>query len=170
MQRGLSDGRRGLLRRSHDDRHRGVTLASKMHAEIAMTAGPDANASLGQLIGDVLRDVRTLVRQEVALARVEAREDIRLIVLVAVLVATGAGTLAVGGVWILLGVTRAIARMFEWPLAGVFAGVGGGLAVIGLIVLAIAWRQVRTLRLLPRTRASLQENAEWAAGHVRPAA
>ena len=135
-----------------------------------MTARPDSNASLGDLIGDVLRDVRTLVRQEVALARVEAREDIRLIVLVVILVATGAGTLAVGGVWILLGVTRAIARMFEWPLAGVFAGIGGVLAVIGLIVLAIAWRQVGTLRLLPRTRASLQENAEWAARHVKPAA
>jgi hypothetical protein len=133
-----------------------------------MTARPDD--SLGELIGDVLRDVRTLVRQEVALARVEVREEIRLLLLVAGLGVAAAGTLALGGVWILVGVTRAIARMFEWPLAGVFAGIGGVLAVIGSIVLAIAWRQAGTLRLLPRTRASLQENAEWAARRVKPAA
>ncbi|HTM04326.1 MAG TPA: phage holin family protein [Vicinamibacterales bacterium] len=146
-----------------------ATLASKMHNEIAMTARPDADTSFGELIGDVLRDVRTLVRQEVALARVEVREEIRLVLLIAGLIAAGAGTLGIGGVWILVGITRAIARMFEWPLAGVFAGIGAVLVVIGLIVLAIAWRQVGTLRLLPRTRASLQENAEWAARHVKPA-
>jgi membrane-bound ClpP family serine protease len=113
-----------------------------------------------QLISNLLGDVRMLIRQEIALARAEFREELGRIVMSLALLAAAAGALALAGLWILVGVTRAIAAIFHWPLAGVFAGIGIALGLIGLVLLAIVWRQLRTLKMLPKTRDALRAQAQ----------
>jgi hypothetical protein len=131
-----------------------------------METRPQRDASILQLVRDLLSDIRTLLRQEVALARAEIREELGRVLVVAALAAVAAGTLAIAGLWILVAVTRAIAYLFVWPLATVYAGVGVVLGMIGLLLAAIAWRQVRALTVLPKTRATLREQAHWAGRHM----
>jgi hypothetical protein len=122
--------------------------------------------SMTQLISNLLGDVRTLIRQEMALARAEFREELGRILMMVVLLTAAGGALALAGLWILVGVTRAIAAIFKWPLAGVFAGIGIALGVIGVVLLAVVWRQVQTLKVLPKTREALQKQAQIATGRA----
>ncbi len=119
-----------------------------------------------QLVGDLLADVRILVRQEVALARAEIREELSHLLVIVALGGVALGMLAVAGLWILIAATRAIATIFQWPLSAVYAAVGAALAIVGLVLLAIAWRQVYKLRVLPKTRETLKASTQWATRHV----
>ena len=119
-----------------------------------------------QLLNQLITDVRTLLRQELALARAEIREEVAQLVIALALFAVAAGTLAIAGLWVLIAVTRGLASIFGWPLAAVYAGVGGALGIIGLVLLAVVWHQVRTIRMLPRTRETLTEHVQWATHRV----
>ena len=119
-----------------------------------------------QLLNQLISDLRTLLRQELALARAEIREEVAQLVIALALFAVAAGTLAIAGLWVLIAVTRGLASIFGWPLAAVYAGVGGALGIIGLVLLAVVWHQVRTIRMLPRTRETLTEHVQWATHRV----
>jgi Putative Actinobacterial Holin-X, holin superfamily III len=121
-----------------------------------MTVRNEDNASTLELVGDLLRDVRTLIRQETALVRAEIREEIVQAVVALAVLAVAAGTLGLAGLWVLVAVTRGIAYLFNWPLAAVYAAVGAALGIVGLVLLAIAWHQLRTLEMLPKTRETLR--------------
>ena len=122
--------------------------------------------SMGQLVGNVLTDIRTLLRQEMALARSELRAELGRLLVVAGVLAVAAGALAVGALWILIAATRTIADVFQWPLEAVYAGIGAALAIVGLVLAAVAWRQVRTLQVLPQTRDTLKTQARWVSRRV----
>src|SRR5215470_6100630 len=107
-----------------------------------MAVRNDDNVSTLQLISELLRDVRTLMRQEAALARAEIREEIGKAIVALVVLAVAAGALGLAGLWILVAVTRGIAYLFNWPLAAVYAGVGAALGVVGTVLFAIAWHQL----------------------------
>jgi TRAP-type C4-dicarboxylate transport system permease small subunit len=131
-----------------------------------MALRDESGASIAQLAANVLTDVRTLVRQELALARAELREELtRILALVAVL-AVAAGALAVGGLWLLIAATRTIAEVFGWPLAAVYGAIGAALGVVGLVLLAVAWRQARRLQVLPKTRETLKTQVQWVSRRV----
>jgi hypothetical protein len=122
------------------------------------------------LIGRVLTDIRTLVRQELALVRAEIREEASRVVVASGLAAAGLAALTVGGLWLLVGVTRGIAALFEWPLGGVYAGIGAVLLLTALVILAVAWQQLHGLRVLPKTRETLHQQAHWAEQHAHEGA
>jgi hypothetical protein len=119
-----------------------------------------------QLIRQLLSDVRTLLRQELALARAEIREELAQAAIALAVCAVAVGMLAIAGLWVLIAVTRGVASIFGWPLAAVYAGVGGALGVVGLVLLAVVWHRVRTIRILPQTRETLTEHAQWATRRV----
>lgn len=134
-----------------------------------MTLRTGHDVSTLQLVGDLLKDVRLLLRQEVALARAEVREELGRVISAAALAAIAVGTLSIAGLWLLIAVTRGIATVFNWPVAAVYAGVGAVIGIIGVVLAAVAWRQVRTLRVLPKTRETLRENTPWVARRVNEA-
>ena len=121
-----------------------------------MTVPNDDDVSTLQLVRELLRDVRTLMRQQAALARAEIREEIGRAVVALAVFGVAAGTLGVAGLWMLVGVTRGIAYLFNWPLAAVYAGVGAGLGIVGVVLFAIAWHQLHALQMLPKTRETLR--------------
>ncbi|WEG10543.1 phage holin family protein [Microbacterium horticulturae] len=114
-----------------------------------------ATNSLGELVGEVTRDLSTLMRQEVALAKAELKES-------AVTSAKGAGMLGGAGYAALMGVLFLSLALWATltPLVG-WAWSGLIVAVIWLIIAAVLFVVGRTrlkkVKGAPQTVESLQE-------------
>ncbi|MGP4032149.1 phage holin family protein [Pseudarthrobacter sp. 1C304] len=112
-------------------------------------------SSLGDLLGDVTRDMSTLMRQEVELAKVELKQS-------ATRAGKGAGMLAGAGVaghFVLLFLSLAL-----WWALGTVIGLGWSGVVVALIwgivaaVLASMGRkELKAIKGMPQTAETLQE-------------
>jgi hypothetical protein len=112
-------------------------------------------SSLGDLLGEVTRDMSTLMRQEVELAKVELRQS-------ATRAGKGTGMLAGAGVaghFVLLFLSLAL-----WWALGTLMGLGWSAVVVALIwgvvaaVLAARGRkELNAIKGLPQTAETLQE-------------
>ncbi|MHA7292160.1 phage holin family protein [Arthrobacter sp. MDT3-24] len=113
------------------------------------------NTSLGDLLGEVTRDLSTLMRQEVELAKAELKES-------ASKAGRGGGMLAGAGVaghFVLLFLSIAL-----WIALGELMGLGWSAVVVAVIwgviaaVLAsIGRKELKTVRGMPQTTETLQE-------------
>ena len=114
-----------------------------------------ATASLGELLGEVTRDLSTLMRQEVALAKAELKES-------ATTTAKGAGLL--GGA----GYAAAMAVLFlsiaAWAgLANLIGGGWSGLvvavvwAIIAAVLYSVGRKQMKQVKGAPQTVETLEE-------------
>jgi hypothetical protein len=111
--------------------------------------------SLGELLGDVTRDLSTLMRQEVELAKVEAKQS-------AARAGKGGGLLAGAGVaghFVLLFLSIAL-----WYALGELMGFGWSAVVVAIIwgitaaVLAAKGRkELEAIKGMPQTAETLQE-------------
>ena len=117
--------------------------------------------SIPGLVRSVLDDARELIRQELALAKAEIREEVSAAQAVAIAF-TGAALLALLAV-ILLSVALggAIADLFNLPT-------WAGLGITAVLMAAGAYvfmnrgkARLANVRVLPRTQASLRENMAW---------
>jgi hypothetical protein len=123
--------------------------------------------SLGDLFGDLSRQLSTLVRKEMELARTEVTTRARAATQDAALIGAG-GALAYAGVLVLLGAV---------VLALVDAGLEPWFAALLVSVIAMAiggaliWRGregLKTTSLAPeRTIETLKEDAEWAKEQIK---
>ena len=112
-------------------------------------------SSLGDLLGDVTRDMSTLMRQEVELAKVELKQS-------ATRAGKGAGMLAGAGVaghFVLLFLSLAL-----WWALGTLMGLGWSgvvvAAVWGLVAAVLAARgrkELNAIKGMPQTAETLQE-------------
>jgi hypothetical protein len=118
--------------------------------------GPDpAQRSLGDLMGDVTRDLSTFVRQEVELAKAEARRE--------------ATTLArAGGMFGGAGFAGCMVLLFLsfalwWGLSGAMGQgwaaliVAGVWAAVAAVLLSMARGRMRRIRGLPRTAQTVRQ-------------
>lgn len=113
------------------------------------------NTSLGDLLGEVTRDLSTLMRQEVELAKAELKES-------ATKAGRGGGMLAGAGVaghFVLLFLSIAL-----WIALGGLMGLGWSAVVVAVIwgviaaVLAsVGRRELKTVKGMPQTAETLQE-------------
>lgn len=117
-----------------------------------------ATTSLGELVGEVTRDMSTLLRQELALAKAEVKDS-------ATKSAKGAGLLggagyAAGMVVLFLSIAlwEALALLFGHAWSAVVVAVIW--AVIAGILFAIGRRRLKTVQGVPQTAATLQEIPE----------
>lgn len=117
-----------------------------------------ANTSLGELLGEVTRDLSTLMRQEVALAKAELKET-------AATSAKGAGML--GGAGYAASMTVLFLSIALW--AALSNWVGGGWAgvivavlwaAIAAILFATGRTQMKKVKGVPQTVETLQEIPE----------
>ena len=123
--------------------------------------------SLGDLFGDLARDMGTLVGQEVALARTELTEK-------ATQVGKDVAMLAVGGLVAYAGLLAIIARVIVLiadrgvPLWASALIVGGIVALIGYLLVQRGISALKRQDLTPRqTLESLKEDTQWAKEQVR---
>jgi hypothetical protein len=126
--------------------------------------------SLARLFADLWRETFTLVREEAELAKAEISEKVTR-------VETGVASLAIGGAVLFAGLLvlldAAVAGLHQ-ALPPAYADwlapliIGAAVAVVGLVVLAVARRNLRTSNLKPsRTLQSLRTDAQLARGHLR---
>jgi len=126
--------------------------------------------SIRGLIRGILTDLRTLIREEIALARVEIREQAGRARAAAMSFGMAAAALAFGGTFLLIAVAIAIADLLNWPLWTGFLIVAVVLSLIGFVTLAAGRRQLRTFHAVPEeTVSTLKENSEWIAKRLSSA-
>jgi hypothetical protein len=113
------------------------------------------NASLGELFGDVTRDLSTLMRQEVELAKAEAKQS-------ATRAGKGAGMLAgagVGGHFVLLFLSLAL----MWALGAIMPLGWSALivaviwAIIAAVLASIGRKELKQIKGMPQTGETLSE-------------
>ncbi|MGN8130112.1 phage holin family protein [Paenarthrobacter sp. 22069] len=113
------------------------------------------NASLGELLGDVTRDLSTLMRQEVELAKAEAKQS-------ATRAGKGAGMLAgagVGGHFVLLFLSLAL----MWALGAIMPLGWSALivaviwAIIAAVLASIGRKELKQIKGMPQTGETLSE-------------
>ncbi|MBI2710566.1 MAG: phage holin family protein [Actinobacteria bacterium] len=124
------------------------------------SADVDDDRSLGELVSSLLDDTRTLVQQEIQLAKVEIKDEVRKASKGGGLV--GAGAFA-GSMAILL-----ISFAAAWGLAAVMPD-GLAFLIVGLIwgiaaaVLAMQGKKkLQAVHGPEQTKATLQEDVQWA--------
>ncbi|WP_428966152.1 phage holin family protein [Micromonospora fluostatini] len=122
------------------------------------TAGATAErsqASIGELLGEITRDLSTLVRQEVQLAKAEVRQEVRTAGRVAAMFTAA----AIAGLLTLIFLSCALwwglSNVMDQGWAALIVGVVW--AVIGGVLVARARTQMRQLRPLPRTQETARE-------------
>jgi protein-S-isoprenylcysteine O-methyltransferase Ste14 len=122
----------------------------------------ERDASLSQLISGIVGDAQVLVRQEIALARQEIREEIDNAKQAGIKLGVAAGVLAVGGLLLILALAQGVAALFSWPTWAGYGLVGLVLAIAGYILLSAAQRQIKEVHPIPeKTVETMKENVEW---------
>jgi uncharacterized membrane protein YqjE len=116
--------------------------------------------SIGELFSELTADLGHLVRQEVELAKTEAREEVKR-------VGKGAGMLAAAGVGALLAlilISFAAAWLLDKAMdrGAAFALVALIWAVIAGILALVGKKQLAAAKPLPQTVETLKEDVQWA--------
>ena len=113
------------------------------------------------LIHDVFSDARSLVRDEIMLARAEIREQTAEARGLAMLFG-GALVLALTGVALLFAALAiGIAIVLGIPAWAAFAGLGVVVVFFGYLLFTRGQSATKRMRVLPKTKASIQENIAW---------
>ncbi|MEV8023639.1 phage holin family protein [Microbacterium sp. NPDC080220] len=117
-----------------------------------------ASTSLGDLLGEVTRDLSTLMRQEIALAKAELKQS-------ATTSAKGAGLLGGAGyaasmvvLFLSLALWAALATLVGWGWSGVIVAVLW--AIIAAILYTVGRKQLKEVQGAPQTVETLQEIPE----------
>jgi uncharacterized membrane protein YqjE len=128
-------------------------------------ANPDyVQESTGSLIRGILNDLRTLIREEIALARVEMREQAGRARAAALSFGIAAAALAFGGIFLLVAMALGIANLLGWPAWTGFLIVALLLCIGGYVTLSSGRKQLANLHAVPEeTVTTLKENSEWIA-------
>ena len=128
-----------------------------------MSVQPD-NQSITQLITTVVDDIRTLIRDQISLAKAELRASVR---------AAGAGI----GFFIAAGVIASLSSIFlllaivyglnaaGLPLWASYLIVGGTFLLVSLVIVFLGVRAVRKIKAPQRSAAALHENIEALTAH-----
>jgi hypothetical protein len=118
--------------------------------------------SIGSLVKGILADVRQLLRDEIALARVELREQAGRAKLAGMALGSAVAALAFGGIFLLVAIAIGIADLLEWPVWAGFLVVALLLGVAGMAMLSAGRRRLRAVHPVPeQTVQTLKENSEW---------
>jgi MFS family permease len=120
--------------------------------------------SIGGLVRGLLMDMRTLIREEVTLARVEMKEQAGRARAAAVSFGAAAAALAFGGAFLLIAIATAIADLLNWPVWAGFLVVAVVLGLVGFVMLSAGRKKLQTIHAVPEeTVSTLKENSEWIA-------
>ena len=117
--------------------------------------------SIADVVKKAIRDAQDLVRSEVALAKAEARQEVRRLRVGAALLAGAGLAAAIGVIFLMTTIAWAIPDLFGWPVWSGF-GIVAVIMVVAAAVLGYTGKQrITAARHLPRTVDTLKENIEW---------
>lgn len=126
--------------------------------------------SVAGLIRGILADLRTLIREEIALARVEIRGQAGRARSAAMSFGMAASALLFGAAFLLIAIALAIAEVFAMPLWSGFLIVAVLLSLVGMFAFSQGRKQIREFHAVPEeTVTTLKENSEWIAKRLSSA-
>jgi F0F1-type ATP synthase assembly protein I len=134
-----------------------TTTATASYDPATQPKRPDE--SLGQLFGDMTRDLGDLFRKELELAKTEARDEARDMAKAG----TKFGVAALGGWLAVLFVSLCVAWLLDQAInrALAFLIVGIVWAVVAAVAASAGRKQLKQVRPLPTTVETLREDARW---------
>src|SRR6476619_8621653 len=105
--------------------------------------------SIGGLIRGILTDIQTLIREEIALARVEIREQAGRARAAALSFGIAAAALAFGGIFLLVAIALGIAYLLGWPAWAGFLIMALLLCIGGYFTLSAGRKQLASVHAMP---------------------
>lgn len=122
--------------------------------------------SLGQLFGELTREMSTLVRQEVALATTEVGQNASRVGREVAFLALGSLVAYAGLLALIAAVISLLAEVMPWWLSALVVGLV--IAGIGYLLVQKAIQALKQTSLAPRaTLETLKEDVNWAKEQVR---
>jgi len=123
---------------------------------------PRSEPSFVSLLGGIANDAKDLLLQEVALTRLEVQYELRKAKTAAIAWGIGIGTIAMGGILLMLMLVHVLAAWTLVPLWGCYGIVGSALALLGGVVLAVGKTKAEELDVVPEgTVERIKESAQW---------
>lgn len=122
----------------------------------------DSPPSMTSLLGGIVSDIQTLVRQEITLAKSEMIREWDKAKTAAGSMAAGAAILALGGVLLCLAVVCVLKEVAHLDWWASFLIVGGVLAVLGAVLFYIGRNKAAQVNVIPpQTAETMKENVQW---------
>jgi len=121
-----------------------------------------AEPSLAQLLTGIVNDAKELLRQELALAKHEIREDLRKTKTAMLSLGIGVGVAAIGGLLLILMLVHLLNALAGLPLWACYGIVGGLFLIMGGVLLLIAKNTIARIDVVPpQTVETMKENVQW---------
>ena len=118
--------------------------------------------SMASLLGGIVSDIQTLIRQEIALAKTEMMREWDKAKTAAGSMAAGAAVLALGGVLLGIAVVCVLHEVALLPWWVSFLLVGGVLAVLGAVMYYTGRNKAAQVHVVPpQTAETMRENVQW---------
>jgi hypothetical protein len=118
--------------------------------------------SFVSLLGGIANDATELLLREVALTKLEVQYELRKAKTAAIALGIGIGTIATGGILLMLMLVHMLAALTVVPLWGCYGIVGSALVVLGGVLLAAGKTKAEELDVVPqRTVERRKESAQW---------
>jgi hypothetical protein len=122
----------------------------------------ESETSIATLLSGIVADAQELVRQEIALARQEVREEISTAKDAGIKLGIAGAVLAIGGLLLVLTLAQGLADLLNWPAWAGYGLVGVVLAIVGYFLLSAAQKRMSEIHPVPeKTVETLKENVEW---------
>ena len=122
--------------------------------------------SLGQLFSELAGETRTLVRQEIALARTEVSEKVSFLGKNLTSIAIGGVVLLLGTLPILAGIVIALGHKIGYATSAFIVGIV--IAAVGAFLVMKALGAMKRTSLAPeQTKAQVKETTQWMKEQVR---
>jgi hypothetical protein len=122
----------------------------------------DTSPSMASLLGGIVNDIQTLIRQEMALAKAEMVREWDKAKTAAGSMAVGAGVLALGGFFLCVTLVCVLAEVAGLPWWASFLIVGGVLTVVGGVMFFVGRARAAEVHVVPpQTVETLKEDVQW---------
>ena len=118
----------------------------------------ETDTSIGGLVRGAMTDVRELLREEIALARAELRQEATKASAAAVQFTVAGVALLMAVACISIALALGISALLDWPAWAGFAIVAVLLSIGGAAMVAGGRRAIGNVQTLPRTMQTLKEN------------
>jgi uncharacterized membrane protein YqjE len=119
------------------------------------------DSSIVEVVKSAVRDAQDLVRGEIALAKAEAREEVRRVGKGAALLAAAALAAVIGLVFLMTTVAWALSDLLGWPIWAGFAIVMFAMLLAAGALAYVGKRSLGARRHMPRTVDTFKENMQW---------
>ena len=118
--------------------------------------------SLAQLLTGIVNDARELLRQELALAKYELREDLQKAKTAMVSLGIGIGVTAIGGLLLILMLVHLLNALAGLPLWACYGIIGAVFVIVGGVLLLIGKNTIARIDVVPpQTVETMKENVQW---------